>query len=141
MAGTLARRAAGVLPRRYIGYAGASVIALGVDVVTFLLVLSLSAPPAPSAALGYASGILVHWLITSRLVFADRTGAVGTSRRNLQGVAFAASALLGLFLTWGVVAFAVTLGVPAVVGKALAIVVSFQAVWIVRNRLVFAASR
>src|SRR3546814_11430436 len=57
---------------RWLAYLFASGLALGTDAGLFLLLLGGGVAPVAASALGYGLGILVHWLASRRLVFADR---------------------------------------------------------------------
>src|SRR3546814_4308540 len=52
---------------RWFSYLFASGLALGTDAGLFLLLLGGGLAPVVASALGYAMGILVHWLVSSRL--------------------------------------------------------------------------
>ena len=125
------------IPWRYLRYAGASAVALGCDLAAFGALVFAGMTAAPAAAIGYAAGIVVHWLVSTAFVFADRTAAVGTRERSTQRTAFVLSALFGLVVTWIVVAIATFLGAPALLAKLFAIAASFQSVWLVRRHFVF----
>ena len=122
----------------YVRYGAASVIALASDVALFWVLLSSGLESFIAAGAGYGFGILVHWLISSRLVFADETHERGSSARRKQKVLFALSAFVGLVLTMIIVSFGVRFGLDPRVAKLVAIVVSFQAVWFIRRMYVFA---
>jgi putative flippase GtrA len=122
-------------PSRYLG---ASVVALGFDMGGFLLLLAAGAPAAPAAALSYSLGIVVHWLISSRAVFAAGVASRGPARTR-QKALFVASALVGLALTAGVVGLGSALRLDPRLAKIAAVAVSFTATWLLRARLVFPA--
>ena len=91
---------------------------------------------ATAAAIGYSAGILAHWLLSSRFVFA--TGRRdGADRVRQQGL-FVVSAIVGLLLTVAIVGLGSVIGVPAVLAKLVAVGVSFQATYLLRSRIVFA---
>ncbi len=119
----------------YMRYIGASVVALVADTGLFLLLLRWL-PATLAAAGGYVFGILVHWLISSRVVFVEQTATVARLRRK-QKVLFLASALAGLALTVGIVGVGDLAGFDPRLAKAIAIVVSFQATYLLRKRIVF----
>lgn len=125
---------------RLIRYLLASAGALAVDMSTFLALLALGAWPAGASAAGYAAGILAHWLMSSRAVFADRVAERGIPRTQ-QKVLFVASAFLGLGLTTGIVFAGDTAGLDPRAAKLVAIAVSFAATWLLRSRVVFSASK
>ena len=86
----------------YTRYIAASVISLGVDFAVFMAALTLGAPPAIAAATGYIAGIICHWAISSRFVFAGQMAATASGRQQQQAL-FVLSALVGLGLTTGIV--------------------------------------
>ena len=126
-----------LLSRTFIRYGLASVIALGSDVGLFLAFLRGGFTPAAASALGYGFGILVHWLISSRLVFAEGAAPRGPERTRQKGL-FIGSALVGLALTTGIVALGSIIGLLPLVAKLIAVVVSFQATYLLRKAIVFA---
>ncbi|QYU68193.1 GtrA family protein [Leptolyngbya sp. 15MV] len=83
---------------RLVRYLLASVGALAADVGCFLALLGLGVAAAPASAVGYALGIAVHWVLSSRAVFADSVAAGGLARTR-QKALFVVSALIGLALT------------------------------------------
>ena len=119
----------------YMRYIGASVVALVADTGLFLLLLGWLQPTLAAAG-GYVFGILVHWLISSRVVFVEQTATVARLRRK-QKVLFLASALAGLALTVGIVGVGDLAWFDPRLAKAIAIVVSFQATYLLRKRIVF----
>ena len=130
--------------RSYIGgeaiwlrYLTASVIALGADMGLFMLLLHGGMAALPAAVTGYCSGIAVHWLISSRVVFARqaRRGAA----RDRQKMLFVGSAVVGLSITTGIVGTAAALGLHPLLGKGIAIVTSFQLTYLLRRKIVFDA--
>jgi putative flippase GtrA len=127
------RRAADIVLLRYLG---ASALALGVDMGTFLLMLSLGVAAAPAAALGYGLGIAAHWFISSRAVFTRGVAQRGPERRR-QKALFVGSALLGLALTTLIVGSGTALGLDPRLAKLAAIAASFTLTWLLRERVVF----
>ena len=117
-------------------YILASVGALAVDMGTFLALLSASVPPVAASALGYAAGIVVHWLLSSRKVFADHV-ASGGMERTRQKAMFVISALIGLGVTMLIVGATSSAGLDPRAAKLVAIVVSFAVTWLLRKRVVF----
>ena len=126
-----------ILDQIYTRYVGASVVALGVDFCVFMAALSIGVPPALAAACGYVAGILCHWLISSRMVFTAQLSETLGGRRQQQGL-FVLSALVGLGITTGIVGLGSRYGLDPRIAKAVAIVVSFQATYLLRRKLVFA---
>src|SRR3546814_16388103 len=79
-------------------------------------------------------GILVHWLVSSRLVFADGTAARGSGERHRQKLLFVGSALVGLAVTPAIVGAGSALGLDPRLAKLAAIHVSFQTPYLPRDR-------
>ncbi|MBS0254991.1 MAG: GtrA family protein [Proteobacteria bacterium] len=132
-AAPLDRLLGATLPR----YLLASVAALAADMGCFLILLRLGLPPAPASALGYGLGIVAHWLLSSRAVFADQVAARGAGRTR-QKALFVGSALIGLALTTMVVGAGAAAGLDPRLAKLAAVAVSFAATWLLRQRVVFA---
>jgi putative flippase GtrA len=101
-------------------YVLASVGALAVDMGSFLALLALGVPAMAASALGYALGIVAHWLLSSRAVFTESVAASGPARRRQQAL-FVGSALVGLAITTLVVGGLVRLGLDPRGAKVLAI--------------------
>lgn len=125
---------------RWINYLLASALALGSDAGLFLLLLDAGLAPVPASATGYCAGILVHWLISSRLVFADGAAARGTGERHRQKLLFVGSAVVGLAVTTAIVGGGSALGVDPRLAKLVAIIVSFQTTYLLRRHIVFRAA-
>jgi putative flippase GtrA len=121
---------------RLVRYVLASVGALAVDVGSFLALLSLAVPAAAASAFGYALGIVAHWLLSSRAVFADTVAERGRERTK-QKALFVVSAMIGLGLTTAIVGLADLGGIDPRLAKLAAIGVSFTVTWMLRNRVVF----
>jgi putative flippase GtrA len=126
-----------MLDQVYTRYIGASVVSLAVDFGLFMIALTLGMPPALAAATGYVSGIATHWAISSRLVFAAQVADSATGRRQQQAM-FVLSALVGLGITTGIVGLGSRYGLDPRIAKGVAVVVSFQATYVLRRKLVFA---
>lgn len=117
-------------------YILASVGALAVDMATFRALLSAGMTPVTASAIGYSIGIAVHWILSSRKVFADQVAAGGMARTR-QKAMFVVSALIGLAVTTMIVGGASTAGLDPSIAKLCAIVVSFTVTWLLRKRVVF----
>ncbi len=130
------RRAADIVFLRYLA---ASALALGVDMGTFLALLSLGAPAAAAAAVGYALGIVAHWLASSRAVFTAGVAEHGPGRSR-QKALFVGSALAGLAVTTTIVGGGTALGLDPRLAKLAAIGASFVLTWLLRERVVFRAT-
>lgn len=131
----LASRGHGLLPQLS-RYTVVSVLALGLD---FLLFLTLThagvAKAAIAGVIGYSAGLVLHFLLSSRYVF--NVANAGKSQARLFAE-FAATGLVGVLITWAVIALATDIGhLPPVIGKAGAVVVSFAAVFVLRRSVVF----
>lgn len=122
---------------RWLNYLLASALALGSDAGLFLLLLDSGLSPMAASAVGYCAGILVHWLVSSRLVFADGAAARGTGERHRQKMLFVGSALVGLAVTTAIVGTGSALGLDPRLAKLAAIVVSFQTTYLLRRHIVF----
>lgn len=125
---------------RWLNYLLASGLALGSDAGLFLLLLDSGLSPMAASAVGYCAGILVHWLVSSRLVFADGAAARGTGERHRQKLLFVGSALIGLAVTTAIVGTATAFGLDPLLAKLAAIVVSFQTTYLLRRHIVFRAA-
>ena len=125
---------------RWLNYLLASGLALGSDAGLFLLLLDAGLSPVPASATGYCAGILVHWMISSRLVFADGAAARVTGERHRQKLIFVGSALVGLAVTTAIVGGGSALGLDPRLAKLAAIVVSFQTTYLLRRHIVFRAA-
>ena len=125
---------------RWLNYLLASGLALGSDAGLFLLLLDAGLAPVTASATGYCAGILVHWVISSRLVFADGAAARGTGERHRQKLLFVGSALIGLAVTTAIVGGGSALGLDPRLAKLAAIAVSFQPPYLLRRHIVFRAA-
>lgn len=131
----LSHAAERLVPARYLG---ASAVALGFDMASFLVLLAAGISAAPASALSYSLGIVVHWFISSRAVFTAGVAERGPARTR-QKALFVASALVGLALTAGTVGLGSALGLDPRLAKIAAVGISFAATWLLRVRIVFAA--
>lgn len=125
---------------RWLNYLLASGLALGSDAGLFLLLLDAGLPPMAASAVGYCAGIFVHWLVSSRLVFADGAAERGTGERHRQKLLFVGSALIGLAITTAIVGTGTALGLDPRLAKLAAIIVSFQTTYLLRRHIVFRAA-
>ena len=122
---------------RWLSYVAASVVALVTDGGLFLLLHAAGISPVDASAIGYIAGIGVHWMISSRIVFADGVAARGSDDRTRQKAMFIVSALVGLAITTGVVGIVNALGFDPRLGKLAAIIASFQPTYMLRRHIVF----
>lgn len=116
-------------------YLAASIIALAFDVALFASLVTFAVDPTIASAAGYAAGIIVHWLVSSNVVFVGKTrdGAA----LHVQRALFAGSALVGLAITVATVEAFGRLGAHPMAAKGIAIGVSFVAVYAMRKWGVF----
>lgn len=121
-------------------YVVVSVLALGLDFVAFLaLTYGAEVKASLAGVVGYAFGLALHFVLSTRFVF-ERRG-LEKSQRRLLGE-FALSGLVGVALTWSIIAVAVDFaGLYPIVGKILAVGISFVAVYLLRRSVVFAGPR
>ncbi len=117
-------------------YLLASVGALAVDMGSFLALLALGVMPVLASAAGYSLGIVAHWLLSSRAVFADSVSAERVQRTR-QKALFVGSALIGLALTTIIVGAGTAAGIDSRLSKIVAIGASFSVTWLLRKRVVF----
>jgi len=120
----------------YFRYIVASAGALGVDMAVFIGALALGSEPVTAAATGYLSGLVAHWFMSSRAVFAGQLADKGAQRRQQQGL-FLGSALVGLGITMGIVGLGHALGADPRLAKLAAIAISFQVTYLLRRKIVF----
>lgn len=122
----------------YARYLLASGVALTSDMGTYVLLLRLGGSPVSSAVLGYAAGIIVHWLLSTRFVFSRSSSLKGSERWQAK-MLFALTAAMGLAVTAGIVALGIQAGLPPIPAKLVAIAVSFNVTYVARRWLVFPA--
>jgi putative flippase GtrA len=124
-----------ILKSKLFGYAGVSIVALGCDVAVYSANVIGQMNHTMAAAFGYISGLLVHFLLSRRLVF--RSQAQGQSG-VVEALGFLATGVAGLAITSCVV-FVVSdlIGLGSVVAKIAAVLMSFAAVYFMRNNFVF----
>lgn len=113
-------------------YLLASICALSSDMALFLMLDHVGAAPMLAAFGGYAVGLIVHWTISIRFVFDTSEGPT-----HAQRAGFVASALLGMGITLGIVSSLGGMGISPVLGKCLAVFVSFSTVYLVRKNVLF----
>jgi len=122
----------------FVRYGIGSGLALGSDVVSFVALLNIGMPPVAASVCGYCFGIVVHWLISSRLVFAESAAPSGPARTR-QKALFVGSALAGLLVTTLIMELGSLAGLIPIMAKLIAIVVSFQFTYMLRKSFVFTA--
>jgi putative flippase GtrA len=131
------RRAAKFIRRiLYARYVLASAVALAADLSSFLVLLQMKVPAVPASMVGYILGLGVHWVLSSRFVFAGKTAANAPERMR-QKMMFMASALVGLAITAAIIEGGLQWGVGPSLAKLVAIGISFHATYILRRSIVF----
>lgn len=116
-------------------YLAASIIALAFDVALFASLVALAIDPTIASAAGYCAGIVVHWMVSANIVFTGKTRN-GTAL-HIQRALFAGSALVGLGITVATVELLGRVGLHPIPAKAMAVGVSFTAVYAMRKWGVF----
>ncbi|MDE2560682.1 MAG: GtrA family protein [Sphingomonadales bacterium] len=117
-------------------YLIASAGALAVDMGTFLSLMTSGMPAVAASSVGYGMGIVAHWILSSRKVFADQVAERGPARTR-QKAMFVVSALIGLALTTAIVWSATMTGFDPRAAKLAAVVASFTVTWMLRKAVVF----
>jgi putative flippase GtrA len=120
----------------YLRYIAVSGGALGIDLAIYFAALSVGMAAEIAAAIGYLTGVAVHWILSSRLVF-DDVAERGRARIR-QKALFLTSAFIGLGVTVAIVALATRYGLDARLAKLVAVAVSFQTTYLLRRTIVFA---
>jgi putative flippase GtrA len=118
-------------------YTAISGVALSLDMAVFLALLASDVAPVPASVAGYLCGTQLHWLLSTRTVFAAGVRKAWGARR-VQHVLFFGSAAIGLACNAGIVAASEALAVPLVLGKLAAIGTSFVLVLLLRATVIFA---
>ncbi|WP_353228638.1 GtrA family protein [Novosphingobium sp.] len=131
---------ANLLTGTFARYLSASVVALGADAGSFLVLLNAGMAPAPAAAAGFMLGIVVNWLVSSRVMFAASVAVAGPERRRQQAL-FLASAMVGLVLTTVIVGWGASHAINPRLAKLVAVGVSFITTSGLRHVLVFGKPR
>lgn len=120
----------------FLKYTTASAAALALDYgVYWLLAGGLGIDVGPAAALGYAVGMLLAYLLLSAGVFRGRWLS---GRRGIEATLFVLSGLVGLVLTFVTATLVHQLaGGSLHVAKFAAVAVSFVTVYLIRKFVVF----
>lgn len=132
----IARAATLVWRITYARYIMASALALAADLSLFMVLLKMAVHAVPASMAGYCGGLVVHWIISSRLVFSEQ--AVRGPQRNRQKALFVISTLIGLAITSLIVGTGSHFGFDPRLAKLLAVAVSFQTTYLLRRSVVFA---
>lgn len=122
---------------RYVLISGA---AFALDFAVFLALLTANVAAVPASVAGYLCGTQLHWLLSTRLVFAAGVRHDPVARRRQQ-MLFFVSAAIGVTCNAGIVALSEAFLIPLALGKLAAIGVSFVLVLAVRASLIFAHAK
>lgn len=117
-------------------YLVASICALASDMLVFLMLGHMGAPPVIAAFGGYLFGMGVHWVISVRFVFLPNDADSAT---HAQRLGFVLSSLLGMAMTLGIVGALSSGGTSPAIAKLASIPVSFFTIYAIRKYGVFAA--
>jgi putative flippase GtrA len=116
-------------------YTLVSVTALGFDLTVFNVLTVAAGQPTIASVVADSCGMLLHYVLSARFVFAACVSDKSMRRTRAE---FVASGLVGLAMTTGVIAVSTTgLGLPAFIAKFLAVGSSFLAVYWLRSMIVF----
>jgi putative flippase GtrA len=125
--------------RQVLVYGLISALALGLDVALYLGLAGAGMRPAYAAVAGYGLGLIIHFVLSSRIAF--NAAATGKATVHLFWQ-FALSGLAGLAVTAATVGLLTDLfGFPPATAKAAAVLLSFAGVFALRRTLVFASSQ
>jgi len=128
------------LARQLAGYAFVSGSALAVDVTIYWWLFKALGIATVAAAGGYVFGVLVHYMLSSRIVFAGRFGARGVAAEASVLAKFFVAGGLGLAITVSTVGLlADVMGAHALTAKLIAAGLSFMTVFTVLRVFVFNA--
>lgn len=116
-------------------YLVASICALASDMLVFLTLGHLGAPPVMAAFGGYLFGMGAHWIISVRFVFLTDDAESAT---HAQRIGFVLSSLLGMAMTMGIVGALSSIGTSPAIAKLASIPVSFFTIYAIRKYGVFA---
>jgi putative flippase GtrA len=118
-------------------YCMISAAAFTLDIIIFLLLVQAGIWAVAASVIGYLCGTQLHWLLSTRLVFAAGVRQNPAARQRQQ-VLFFISAAIGVTCNAGIVAASEMLMVPLLFGKLAAIGAAFVLVLLVRVTIVFA---
>ena len=127
----------GVFIKEASGYLVVSVAALALDLAVYWLLLGAFASATLPAAIGYSTGLVLHYWLASRLVFASRRDG-GLAAEAPTFARYAATGIAGIFMTSAIVGVCSdVLGWSAMTAKLLATGCAFVAVFLARKFIVF----
>jgi len=121
----------------FLRYGGASAAAFAFDTSIYMAFILLGAMSAPIAgALGYASGMVLNYLISVRYIF--NVSGTGKSRRQII-VEYVASGIFGIALTFVLISLLTsTFDQPPLLAKLITFGGVFLAIYLLRSGRVFA---
>lgn len=128
--------AARMLGEPRLRYVLVSATTLAVDTLITLNLTWSGSAPSLSAAAGYIIGLTLHWVLSTRFVFAAELAADSRARAR-QAALFVLSGLGGLAVTVATFSTAVAFGVAASMAKAFAVAISFCIVYLIRRHVIF----
>jgi putative flippase GtrA len=117
-------------------YGLVSLAALALDFSLYLALTSGDMKPVLAGVIGYATGTILHYGLSTRFVF--DAAATDKVQARLFGE-FVLSGIAGIGITALVIALATGAGLTALPAKVLAAGISFLAVFALRRLVVFAA--
>jgi putative flippase GtrA len=125
--------------RQSLRYLLASLVALAVDVLVYVLLLGGGVIAIAAGVLGYGAGLGVHYALSARYVFQERRVAAG----DLVKIAkFVMSGLIGLALTAAIIGSLTSWALCGdYLAKLVAVTVAYVAVFALRRGYVFGADK
>ncbi len=117
-------------------YSLASVAALALDITVYVVLTGFGWRPSAAGVLGYVHGLMLHFSLSTRLVFDSK----GTGKSQLRlFLEFAVSGLVGIGVTALVIAVITEVfHAGAMAAKLAAVILAFAAVFVLRRSVVFA---
>lgn len=123
------------MKREFFLYLAVSVVALVFDIsVLYAAVNLLSMPAYLAAALAYAVGMVVHYLLSVRYAFVFRRLA---ENRRAEATIYALTGALGILINSAIVHIGGTLAYSLMASKLAAISVSFITIFVIRKITLF----
>jgi putative flippase GtrA len=121
--------------RQFVCYSWVSGVALGFDLISFVALGKHGLSALPAGVIGYMTGLMVHYALSSRFVFDTAAARKPESRLFVE---FVLSGLVGLLMTACTIALMTDLAkATPLVAKGAATVLSFIAVFVLRRSVVF----
>jgi putative flippase GtrA len=117
-----------------LGYLAASIVALACDVGVLAALVRLGVDNVAAAGVGYCVGLAVHYVIATRFVFRHRRYR---EARMMESGLYVVTGFAGLLLSAAVVWAGDAAGLHLAVSKAIAVVASFVAIYLLRRWLLF----